>query len=180
MRDGRTGLPTRPNATSAAMPSRRTRLMRTDDTAKAEDVIESIWAAVTLVPAMPFLIGYFLAVAVVHGLIKIGRLVTTGRINPRSKPTPPQRPQQSPRYFAHGPDGSIIGEYDTVEAAEIAGLLACGVKAVDLPLTLHERRRLGTYGAMYEEERTPQPQPRPEKPPRLPFLLRWDPDRRWW
>jgi hypothetical protein len=154
--------------------------MRNDDTAKAEDVIEMIWAAVTLVPALPFLIGYFFAVAVVQGLIKIGRLVTTGHINPRSKPTPPQRPQPSPRYFAHGPGGRIIGEYGTVEECEIAGLLACGVKAVDLPLTLHERRRLGTYGGTYGEGRKPQPQPRPEEPPRLPFLLRWDPDRRWW
>lgn len=147
------------------MPSRRTRLMRSDDTAKAEDVIEMIWAAVTLVPAMPFLIGYFFAVAVVHGLIKIGRLVTTGRINPRSKPTPPQQPQPSPRYFAHGPDGSIIGEYGTVKECEIAGLLACGVKAVDLPLVLHQRRRLGTYGGMYGNEPMPQSQPRARQYP---------------
>lgn len=124
--------------------------MRNDDTAKAEDVIEMIWAAVILVPAMPFLVGYFVAVAVVHCMIKIGRLVTTGRINPRSKPTPAQQPRPSPRYFAHGPDGSIIGEYGTVEDCEIAGLLACGVKPVDLPLALHKRRVLGTYGGMYE------------------------------
>lgn len=124
--------------------------MRNDDTAKAEDTIETIWAAVILVPAMPFLIAYFLAVAVVQGLIKIGRLVTTGHIHPKSRPTPRQQPQPSPGYFAHGPGGSIIGEYDSVEECEIAGLLACGVKTVDLPLVLHERRRLGTYGGLYE------------------------------
>jgi hypothetical protein len=124
--------------------------MRNDDTTKAEDVIETIWTAVILVPATPFLIAYFLAVAVVQGLIKIGRLVTTCHIHPRSNPTPRQQPLPSPLYFAHGPDGSIIGEYDSVEECEIAGLLACGVKTVDLPLVLHERRRLGTYGGLYE------------------------------
>lgn len=123
--------------------------MRNDDTAQAEAVIEMIWSAVILVPAMPFLIGYFFAVAVVQGLIKIGRLVTTGHIHPMPKPTPRQHSYPSPRYFAHGPDGRIIGEYDTVEECEIAGLMACGVKLVDLPLVLHERRRLGTYGGMY-------------------------------
>lgn len=130
------------------MSSRRTRFMRNDDTTKAEDTIETIWAAVILVPAMPFLIAYFLAVAVVQGLIKIGRLVTTGQSHPKSNPTPRQQPQPSPRYFAHGPDGNIIGEYGSVEECEIAGLLACGVKTVDLPLVLHERRRLGTYGGL--------------------------------
>jgi hypothetical protein len=119
------------------------------DMDKAEDVIEMIWAVVVVTPALPLVIGYYFALAVVQGLIKFGRLLTTGRIHPRSKPTPRLDPQASPRYRAHGPDGGTIGEYDTIEECEIAGLLACGVKAVDLPLALHERRRLGTYGGMY-------------------------------
>lgn len=154
--------------------------MSNSDLDKAEDIITTIWAVVVVLPALPFVVGYFFTVAVIQGLIKLGRLLTTGRIHPRSQPTPSREPPASPRYRAHGPDGRIIGEYDTIEECEIAGLLACGVKAVDLPLALHERRRLGTYGGMYGKERKPQSQSQPEEPPRLPFLLRWDPDRRWW
>lgn len=154
--------------------------MSNNDLDKAEHAITTIWAVVVVLPALPFVIAYFFALAVIQGLIKLGRLLTTGRIHPRPQLKPSREPQASPRYCAHGPDGSIIGEYDTVEECEIAGLQACGVKAVDLPLALHERRRLGTYGGMYGEERKPQPQSRPEEPPHLSFLLRWDPDRRWW
>jgi hypothetical protein len=57
---------------------------------------------------------------------------------------------RTPEYHAHGPDGSVIGTFDTIEDAEIAGLTASGVKPADLPLVLHERRRLGTYGGMYD------------------------------
>lgn len=156
--------------------------MDTTDWEKAEDAITTIWAMAIVLPAMPFIVGYFLAVAIVQGLTKLSRLLTTGHVQLRSQPTPRQEPQASPRYYAHGPDGSIIGEYDTVEDCEIAGLMSCGVNPVDLPLALHKRRMLGTYGGMYEVKDTaqPRPQPRPEEPPRLPFLLRWDPDRRWW
>ncbi|HEV3321841.1 MAG TPA: hypothetical protein VG147_06560 [Solirubrobacteraceae bacterium] len=135
------------------------------DLDKAEDAITAIWAVAVALPALPFVIGYFFVLTVVQGLIKIGRLLTTGRIHPKSKPTPRLDPQASPRYRAHGPDGGIIGEYDTIEECEIAGLLACGVKTVDLPLALHERRRLGTYGGMYGEERKSQPQSQPWRYP---------------
>lgn len=124
--------------------------MNTTDWEKAEDALTTVWAVVMVLPAMPFIIGYLFAVAVVHGLIKIGRLVTTGRIHPRPQPIARQEARASPRYYAHGPDGKIIGAYDTIEDCEIAGLMACGVKPVDLPLVLHERRRLGTYGGIYE------------------------------
>lgn len=133
--------------------------MNTTDRDKAEDAIEMIWALGILIPAAPFLIGYFFALAVVQGMIKLGRLLTTGRIHPRPQPASSRDLQMSPRYRAHGSDGSIIGEYDTIEDCEIAGLMAdceiaglmaCGVKVVDLPLALHERRRLGTYGCMYK------------------------------
>lgn len=124
--------------------------MNTTDRDKAEDAIEMIWALGILIPAAPFLIGYFFALAVVQGMIKLGRLLTTGRIHPRPQPASSRDLQVSPRYRAHGSDGSIIGEYDTIEDCEIAGLMACGVKVVDLPLALHERRRLGTYGCMYK------------------------------
>ncbi len=124
--------------------------MYTTDGDKAENAIEMIWALGILIAAAPFLIGYFFALAVVQGMIKVGRFLTTGRIHPRPQPTPRHEPQVSPRYYAHGHDGSIIGEYDTIEDCEIAGLMACGVKVVDLPLALHERRRLGTYGGMYK------------------------------
>jgi hypothetical protein len=124
--------------------------MSNNDLDKAEHAITTIWAVVVVLPALPFVIAYFFALAVIQGLIKLGRLLTTGHTQPRSKSTPHREPPASPRYCAHGPSGSIIGEYDTVEECEIAGLLACGVKAVDLPLALHERRRLGTYGGMYK------------------------------
>jgi hypothetical protein len=52
-----------------------------------------------------------------------------------------------------------------VEECEIAGLLACGVKPVDLPLALHERRRLGTYGSLRDPEPARADQPkRPAAP----------------
>jgi hypothetical protein len=127
--------------------------MSNSDMDKAEDIIETLWALGLLIPAAPFLVGYFLAVAVVQGVIKLSRLLTTGHIHPRPKPTPSREPLASPKYHAHGPDGSIIGEYATIEECEIAGLLACGVKPVDLPLVFHERRRLGTYGGLYEANR---------------------------
>ncbi len=139
--------------------------MSTTDWDKADDAIEMILTAGILLSVMPFLIGYFFALAVLNGLINIGRLLTTGHLHQRLRPTPRRDTEASPRYYAHGPDGSIIGEYDTVEECEIAGLVACGVKAVDLPLALHERRRLGTYGGIYGEEHKPQPQSRPSRYP---------------
>lgn len=119
---------------------------------KADETIEAILAIVVLVPAVPFLIGYFLALAAVQAVIKAARLLTTGRLHPRPQPKPRHDAQVSPRYFAHAPDGRVIGEFDTVEECEVAGLLACGVKPVDLPLALHERRRLGTYGSLRDPE----------------------------
>jgi hypothetical protein len=65
------------------------------------------------------------------------------------------------KYHAHALDGSIIGTFDAVLDAEVCGLTAAGVKPVDLPLVLHERRRLGTYGRMYGEERKSQPRSQP-------------------
>jgi hypothetical protein len=69
------------------------------------------------------------------------------------------RQQPAPKYHAHGPDGSIIGTFDTILDAEICGLTAAGVKAVDLPLVLRERRRLGTYGSLRDSEPEPEPEP---------------------
>jgi hypothetical protein len=152
MRDGKQGLPAKSSSTTVCL-GRKEELavMSNTDLDKAEDAITAIWAVVVLIPATPFLIGYFLALAVVQGLIKLGRFVTTGHFHPRRwQPIPRRDTEASPRYYAHGPDGRIIGEYGTVEECEITGLLACGVKPVDLPLVLHERRRLGTYGGLYE------------------------------
>ena len=85
------------------------------------------------------------------------------------------RPQQQiapsiPKYHAHGLDGSIIGTFDTVEDAEICGLTAAGVSAVNLPLVLHERRKLGAYGSFRD------PEPQPVSPP-VPDTAKPEP---WW
>jgi hypothetical protein len=89
------------------------------------------------------------------GLAKL--LVPPGDLKqkqPAKQPAPKQ-----PEYFnAHGPDGSIIGVFDTILDAEICGLTAAGVKAVDLPLVLRERRRLGTFGS------PARPRSRPARP----------------
>ena len=82
-----------------------------------------------------------------------------------SRPEPPEN--VAPKYHAHAKDGTIIGTFDTVLDAEICGLTAAGVKAVDLPLVLHERRRLGTYGSFRDPEPARADQPkRPAAPAR--------------
>jgi hypothetical protein len=80
----------------------------------------------------------------------------------------PKMQQSAPKYHAHGPDGGIIGTFDTILDAEICGLMADGVKAVDLPLVLHERRRLGTYGSLREPEPVRADQPNPPAGPAAP------------
>lgn len=81
----------------------------------------------------------------------------------RSRPESPVK--TAPKYHAHANDGTIIGTFDTILDAEICGLTAAGVKAVDLPLVLHERRRLGTYGSLRDPEPARADQPkRPAAP----------------
>ena len=75
---------------------------------------------------------------------------------PESRASAKMQPP-APKYHAHGPDGNIIGTFDTILDAEVCGLTADGVKAVDLPLVLHERRRLGTYGSLRDSEPEPKP-----------------------
>jgi hypothetical protein len=58
------------------------------------------------------------------------------------------------KYHAHALDGSIIGTFDSALDAEVCGLTAAGVKPFDLPLVLHERRRLGTYGGTCGKDAT--------------------------
>jgi hypothetical protein len=82
--------------------------MYTTDRDKAEDAIEMIRALGILIPAAPFLIGYFFALAVVQGIIRLGRLLTTGHIHPRPLPTPRHEPQVSPRHYAHGPTAALL------------------------------------------------------------------------
>jgi hypothetical protein len=91
------------------------------------------------IPAWPFLWLIWWAIE--------GHTKTSG---PQAQLGAPQPPAL--RYHAHGPDGSIIGTFDTVLDAEVCGLTAAGVRAVDLPLVLRERRRLGTYGSLREQE----------------------------
>lgn len=83
----------------------------------------------------------------------------------KARPTRPPHPP-APKYHAHGPDDSIIGTFDTILDAEICGLTAAGVKAVDLPLVLHERRRLGTYGSLRDPEPAKAHQPKRPTAPR--------------
>jgi hypothetical protein len=91
------------------------------------------------IPAWPFLWLIWWALE--------GHTNTSG---PQARPVAPHLP--APKYHAHGPDGSVIGTFDTVLDAEVCGLTAAGVRAVDLPLVLRERRRLGTYGLLREPE----------------------------
>jgi hypothetical protein len=80
------------------------------------------------------------------------------KLEPPAKPVPAAKtpraftPAPAPKYQAHALDGSIIGTFDTVLDAEVCGLTAAGVSPADLPLVLHERRRLGTYGSLLEPE----------------------------
>jgi hypothetical protein len=102
------------------------------------------------IPAWPFLWLIWWALE--------GHSRTSG---PQARPIAPQPP--APKYHAHARNGSIIGTFDTVLDAEVCGLTAAGVRAVDLPLVLHERRRLGTYGSLREPEPA-RPDP-PDRPP---------------
>jgi hypothetical protein len=104
--------------------------------------------------------GAFLSIAILVGIFVWVALAVVAEWVKRSirqpassASSPPESPEDmAPKYHAHGPDDSIIGTFDTILDAEICGLTAAGVKAVDLPWVLHERRRLGTYGSFREPE----------------------------
>jgi hypothetical protein len=120
--------------------------------------------------------GAFLCIACLLGVYVWVVLQAVADWIRRSKPNPapsassrPEPPENTaPKYHAHAIDGTIIGTFDTVLDAEICGLTAAGVKAVDLPLVLHERRRLGTFGSFRDPEpaRADQPKRRTAAPAR--------------
>jgi hypothetical protein len=100
--------------------------------------------------SLAILVGIFVCVA----LQKVENWIKRSPEAPRAS-SPPESPENAaPKYHAHAIDGTIIGTFDTIEEAEICGLTADGVKAVDLPWVLHERRRLGTYGSLRDPEPT--------------------------
>jgi len=103
------------------------------------------------------LVGLFLVMVflVWWGITAVGDQVKrfTAKSRGKARPMQPPHPPAS-KYHAHGPDDSIIGTFDNILDAEICGLTATGVKAVDLPWVLHERRRLGTYGSLRDPEPT--------------------------
>jgi hypothetical protein len=117
--------------------------------------------------------GTFLCIAIFFGVyVWVALQGVVDRIKrPSCQPaaSASSRPEPSGKtackYHAHALDGGIIGTFDMVLDAEVCGLTAAGVKPVDLPLVLHERRRLGTYGRMYGEERKSQPRSQPWRYP---------------
>ena len=117
------------------------------------------------------LLGLFLVVVflVWWGIIEVADQVKrfTAKSREKARPMQPLHPP-APKYHAHGPDDSIIGTFDTILDAEICGLAAVGVKAVDLAWVLHERRRLGTYGSLRDPEPARAHQPRRPAAPARP------------
>ena len=108
-------------------------------------------------------LGLFLLVGflVWWGIIEVADQIKRFTARSREEARPTQSPPPpAPKYHAHGPDDSIIGTFDTILDAEICGLTATGVKAVDLPCVLHQRRRLGTYGSLRDPEPAGADQPK--------------------